>query len=429
MKRPWFHGWWIVIAGAAIQFVMSALMLQSFGFYAAALVKEFGWSRGTVGAAFSFARVEGPLGPPQGWMVSHFGARLVLQIGVVILAGGFFLFAVIDSLWQFFVFYIVMSVGATLGGFPTITIATVSWFDRFRSTALGVSAVGFALGGITASSAVAYAIVEFGWRETSMVSGVLTLVLGLPLTFLFHNRPEDIGQHVDGISPEEREAYRAAQPARAFSTDVDYTLGEAMRTRAFWTISLGHASALLVVTAVQVHLVLHLTNSLGYSDGAARWILTSMIAMQAVGQVAGGMLGDWVSKRLIVIACMGMHAVGLLLIAWAGGNLLAVVGFSVLHGIAWGTRGPMMQAIRADYFGRTHFGAISGWSTAITTIGPLLGPIIAGVLYDWTDSYRLGFTVVALMAAAGSIFFVLSTRPAPPQRAAAETAVTSAAGA
>ncbi|TAJ16611.1 MAG: hypothetical protein EPO65_12950, partial [Dehalococcoidia bacterium] len=66
MRRPKFHGWWIVFAGAAIQFVMSALMMQSFGFYAAALVKEFGWSRGTVGAAFSFGRVEGPMGPPQG---------------------------------------------------------------------------------------------------------------------------------------------------------------------------------------------------------------------------------------------------------------------------------------------------------------------------------------------------------------------------
>lgn len=105
---------------------MSALMMQAFGFYAAALVREFGWSRGTVGAAFSFARVEGPMGPTQGWMVKRYGARLILQIGIVILSGGFLLFALIDSLWQFFVFYIVMSIGATLGGFPTITIATVS---------------------------------------------------------------------------------------------------------------------------------------------------------------------------------------------------------------------------------------------------------------------------------------------------------------
>ena len=420
MKRQGFHGWWLVSAGAAIQFVMSALMQQSFGFYAAALVREYGWSRGTVGSAFSFARVEGPLGPPQGWIVDKYGARLVLQVGIVILAIGFLLFATITSLWQFFLFYIVMSVGSSFGGFQTITVAIVSWFDRYRSRALGFSSVGFALGGITASSAVAYAITEYGWRETSFASGIIMLVLGLPLTFLFHDRPEDIGQHVDGIAPDERDAYRLAMPARIYSTAVDFTVREAMRTRAFWMISCGHAAALLVVTAVQVHLVLHLTDSLHYSDGAARWILTSMILMQIVGQVFGGVLGDRMSKRLIVIVCMAMHAVGLLLIAWAGTNTFAVVGFGVLHGIAWGTRGPMMQAIRADYFGRTHFGAISGWSSIITTFGPILGPVIAGFLYDWTGDYRAGFTVVALMAAAGSIFFVLSTRPAPPIRASVQ---------
>ncbi len=420
MKRHGFHGWWLVGAGAAIQFVMSALMQQSFGFYAAALVREYGWSRGTVGSAFSFARVEGPLGPPQGWIVDKYGARLVLQVGIVILAVGFLLFATIHSLWQFFLFYIVMSIGSSFGGFQTITVAIVSWFDRYRSRALGFSSVGFALGGITASSAVAYAITEYGWRETSFASGIIMLVLGLPLTFLFHDRPEDIGQHVDGIAPEDRDAYRLAMPARIYSTTVDFTVREAMRTRAFWMISCGHAAALLVVTAVQVHLVLHLTDSLHYSDGAARWILTSMILMQIVGQVFGGVLGDRMSKRFIVIVCMAMHAVGLLLIAWVGTNILAVAGFGILHGIAWGTRGPLMQAIRADYFGRTHFGAISGWSSIITTFGPILGPVIAGFLYDWTGDYRAGFTVVALMAAAGSIFFVLSTRPAPPLRVPVE---------
>ncbi|MSQ29108.1 MAG: MFS transporter [Dehalococcoidia bacterium] len=70
--------------------------------------------------------------------------------------------------------------------------------------------------------------------------------------------------------------------------------------------------------AVQVHLVLHLTGSLHYSNGAARWILTSMTLMQIIGQLVGGALGDRMSKRLIVIVCMAMHAVGLMLTAWVG---------------------------------------------------------------------------------------------------------------
>lgn len=240
-----FHGWWLVAAGGAIQFVMSALMQQSFGFYAAALVKEYGWSRGTVDSAFSFARVKGPLGSPQGWIFDEYGARKVLRVGLIVLAVGFMLFSTIHSLWQFFLFYIMMSIDSGFGGFQTSTVAIVSWFERYRSRALGLSSVGFALGGLTACSVVAYAITEYGWRETSFVSGII--ILGLPLTWLFHNRPEDIGQHVDGVSPEEREAYRIAEPTRVFSTNVDFTAREAMRGRKFWMISAGHASSLLVV--------------------------------------------------------------------------------------------------------------------------------------------------------------------------------------
>ena len=73
-----------------------------------------------------------------------------------------------------------------------------------------------------------------------------------------------------------------------------------------------------------------------------------------------------------------------------------------------------MQAIRADYFGRSSFGTIMGFSSLIVMFGQTLGPLIAGVLYDRTGSYELGFTIVAIIAGLGSIFFMLSWRPRPP---------------
>jgi MFS family permease len=119
------------------------------------------------------------------------------------------------------------------------------------------------------------------------------------------------------------------------------------------------------------------------------------------------------SKRLIAIVCMAMHTVALLLVAHVDA-VASVVTFAILHGLAWGTRGPMMQAWRADYFGRSSFGAIMGFSSTIIMIGTVAAPWIAGVLYDRTGSYELGFTIIAGIAAAGSVFFMLSWRPKPP---------------
>jgi MFS family permease len=88
-----------------------------------------------------------------------------------------------------------------------------------------------------------------------------------------------------------------------------------------------------------------------------------------------------------------------------------------LHGFAWGARGPLMQAIRADYFGRSSFGMIMGISSIVVTLGNIVGPMLAGFLADSTGSYQAGFTILAAMTACGSVFFLLCKRPTPPARA------------
>ena len=93
------------------------------------------------------------------------------------------------------------------------------------------------------------------------------------------------------------------------------------------------------------------------------------------------------------------------------------ISYAVLHGAAWGLRGPFMQAIRADYFGRSAIGMILGLSFMIIVIGQIGGPMIAGILADATGNYRAGFTVIALLAGLGSVFFLLARRPARPLRA------------
>ena len=85
--------------------------------------------------------------------------------------------------------------------------------------------------------------------------------------------------------------------------------------------------------------------------------------------------------------------------------------FAALHGLGWGLRGPFMSAIRADYFGRHAIGSILGISAAIAAVGQMTGPLVAGVLADLTGDYRLGFTLLAVLSALGSLAFILATRP------------------
>jgi sugar phosphate permease len=326
---------------------------------------------------------------------------------------GFMLFSQIRSPATFIATYFLMALGSSLGGFLPVTVAIVNWFRRRRALALSISATGMAMGGLLVQGVV-LALSRFGWRWTAFASGVLVLLIGLPIAQIVRHRPEPYGYRVDGA--EEGSPRQARRGRSAAAVPVDFTPREAMGTRAFWFISAGHAAALLGVSAVMVHLIVHVTERLGYSLRQGAAVLALMTVMQVSGQLAGGWAGDRWSKRLIAAACMLAHALALAMLAVAA-TFEMVVGFAILHGLAWGVRGPLMGALRADYFGGAAFGTITGFSSMIAMLGMMGGPLLAGILADRTGSYQAGFTALAVLAACGSVFFALAVRPAPPHRA------------
>ena len=358
-----FYGWWIVAVASGVQWLGAVLWMQSYGAYVVLLQQEFDWSKTLLAGAFALNRIEtGILGPLQGWLVDRYGPRLVLSAGTVIFGVGFLLFSTVDSVLTFYLTLALIALGASLGGFATLTIAVVNWFDRHRAKALALSHVGSSLGGLSIPLTVLL-LERFGWRGTALLSGVLILLLGLPLVQMVRRRPELYGERPDGApAPNPNAASRALVPRPSF------TWRQALATRAFWLISAGHGLALLSVSTMLVHLIPHLTESLRLSLTAAAGVVALMTGCQLAGQFLGGYLGDRFNKRLICAACMLAHGGGLLLLAYAGSTWLAGLA-AMLHGLAWGGRGPLMAALRADYFGTASFGTIMGISALIVMLG------------------------------------------------------------
>jgi len=400
-----FYGWRMVAAGGGIQFLQAALLHQSFGAYFAVLAEELGWSKTSLSGAAALQPMEAAvLGPVLGWVIDRFGPQGMIRIGIVIFGVGFIILSQIDSLPGFYGAFIVIALGSSLCGFFPVNVAIIQWFEKFRARALSALSLGLALGGIVVPL-VAWWMQSFGWRATALASGLLAILAGWPLAQVFRRRPEDHGLTVDGLPPAAADVGQAEAGAQR-----EYSAREALRTSAFWLLSLGHGFALLIVYAVNVHAITHMKEGLGYSVAQAALVITLMTVAQVGGVLVGWAIGDRFQKRLIAAFCMLMHAAGLLMLTYAAGPVM-LVAFAVLHGGAWGLRGPFMQAIRADYFGRRSIGMILGLSSIIVVIGQIGGPMVAGVLADLTGNYRAGFTVLALLAGLGSLFFLLAKRP------------------
>ena len=401
-----FYGWWIVGIASLIQFQGAILWMHAYGAYTVLLQNEFGWSMALLSGAFALTRIESVLlGPLQGWLVDHFGPRRILTIGMGMFGVGFLCLSQVDSLPGFYLIVFLMSVGGSLGGFHTLMVSIVNWFDRHRTKAIAYAQIGFPIGGLSVP-AVAYGLEHHGWRFMSLASGAVVLLAGIPLVQFIRHRPGEIGEQVDGGLP----VPNRMDSSQSTATNQSLTWRQAVRTPAFWLISFGHGLAMLAVSAVLVHLIPHLTFGLGLSITTASILASSVSVFHLVGLLVGGYLGDRFNKRWICILCMICHGTAMLFLAYFE-YLPLLIGFGVLHGLAWGIRGPQMVAIRADYFGPHSFGRIMGISSMIVMFGLIGGTMICGILYDLFGNYRLAFQMIAICTILGALCFYLARKP------------------
>jgi MFS family permease len=407
-----FYGWIIVAAGYVVQALNGGLLFHAFSAYVLPLQDEFGWNRTLLASAFALVRMEsGLLGPLQAWMINRFGPRRVMTVGNLLFACGFLLFAQMHSLATFYGALAVVALGSSLGGFMPIATTVTNWFSRHRSTALGITLSGMGAGGLMVPLVVSL-IASHGWRWMATLSAVLIAGLAVPAAQFMRSRPEDYGQVVDGTP--------APTPSRG---DVDgpdnepsFTARQALRTRSFWLLSLVHASALLIVGTVLVHQIPHMVKGIGLSATTAGSVVGILVVIVMCGQLLGGWIGDRVDKRLMIFGAMWVHAVAMVIFAYADG-VYGAAAFAILHGAAWGMRGTLINSIRADYFGRTSYATISGFSSLLIMVGMTTGPIFSGIVHDMTGSYRGAFLTLAGLAAVSSLAALMARPPEPVTRA------------
>lgn len=407
-----FYGWKMVFAAASLQFIQSMMLHQAFGAYVAILIQDKGWSKTSVSGASAMMSMEAAvIGPILGWFLDRFGSRGVIKVGVIMFGIGFMLLSQIDSLLGFYGAVIVIAIGSSMAGYFPLNVGVIQWFEKKRARALSMVGLGLALGGMFVPI-VAWSMESIGWRATAFGCGVISIVVGYPLACIFRRRPEDFGETVDGLGAQRGTVdVSGVQPET--NVEPEFTARQALRTKAFWLLSAGHGVALIIVTAVNTHAINHMRISLGYTIAQAAFYITLMTGFQVIGVLLGGVLGDKLQKNKVAAVCMTMHMVGMLMLTYALGPMMLVL-FAIFHGLAWGIRGPFMQAIRADYFGRKSIGMILGLSAMLTAVGQVSGPLLAGIMGDATGNYDLGFTVLALIAGAGTFLFWFAKPPPLP---------------
>lgn len=374
------------------------------------MIRELGWSVWQYTLGSSLSVLAGALsGLAVGPLVDRRGPRLPILLGGLVTAGCLFAIGQQSSLWLFWALHFCAGlVGWTLFGPLVVNTTLNKWFVRRRGWALALGSTGISLGGLLAPVSMTAVVDAYGWRTGYSALALAVLLLVVPVAFLMRRQPEDYGLSPDGLPGLEewfRQRQQLAQP-------VAFSARQAVGTRGFWLLLFGYGLNQAALSSVLVYAIPFASEAAFARSTAALALAVNGLGNLVSKAVWGFCLQRFPPRRLAVTAfCLAAGGVGLMLWAGATGRVgLLFVGF-FLYGFGFGGTIPISEYLWAGYFGRAHIGAIRGISQPLMILGPTLGPVLVGVWYDVSGSYRPAFVAIIGVYLLGALLVWLSRPP------------------
>lgn len=407
-----FYGWWVVVAAFFATFGSVTFFNPVLGVFSQLLEDEFGWTRSDVAAALTLAGLAAGVGAPfVGRILDRWGGRWVIVTAGVTMAVCAVALSQMSALWHLLLFFAIgraVSVGAMS---PAGFVATANWFIRRRSLVTGIVAVGPRVGMALFPIVVALVVdVTGSWRWGWIALAIIALAVVAPSLLFMRRRPEDMGLRPDGDPeppPEDDLPF-------AESLEADFTLREAVRTRAYWLVGISTGLVMFCGGSVNFHQIPHLVDQ-GLPRTEAAFIVTVFSGVGIFGAFFGGVIAQKFTMRWTMVgALVGMGASVLLLIDAA--SLPGALLYAVVYGMFFGVHVSLMQVVYADYFGRRAMGTIQGSFQPVLMSMNAAGPFLVGLWYDQVGSYDAAFVGFAVLFGLAALALALAPYPSRPAR-------------
>jgi len=400
-----FYGWWIVAAGSICLLLAGGIGYYTFGAFFIPLVDEFGWTRAQLSLAATIASVLGLAAPLIGTWVDKYGARVVMAVGALITGVAFALLGLTQSLWYFYLMYLIVASGHF--GILNIPVTKVvsNWFVERRGLAIGITLTGFGIGGLTMLPLASYLISSLGWRASYHLLGAIICVVLIPLSlFIIRDRPQDKGLLPNGSAALKVESHP--------TTTTEWTLGLALRAHTYWLI-IGALTLVYFGTAAVLAHAIPFFEDQGISPQMAATMLASAIGISIPARIVAGYIADKVSVRYVTGFSFLLQLAALVLLLEAGSMAVFWV-FVAIFGVAMGGMFAMEPLLISEHFGMASFGAIYGTLWGLSAFGFAAGPPIAGHIFDTSGSYNSAFIlfIATTILAVVLISFIKSPQPA-----------------
>lgn len=381
---------------AVTQVVSWGTLYYAFAIVARDIERALGLRPELVFGAFSWCLlVAGLAATPAGILIDRHGGRLVMAAGSLLCGTGFVLLGRAQGVAGYFLAWTVLGVAMTgvlyEAAFATIThlfgagarraISTLTLFGGFASTVFWPLTLKI--------NTLA------GWRDTYWYYGLLQLLLCLPLHLLLATRPAD---PVHG-------APRAA--------GADFSLRQALRHPAFWTLALAFSCNSFIFSALSVHLI-PILHALGHPLSTVVLMAALIGPMQVAGRVAEMAFGRHLPPQTVGKLCFALLPGALLALLFYGTHQTAMALFCILYGLSNGILTIVRGTVPQRLFGARHYGAISGALSGPSLLAKATGPLAVAAVLQAHAAPALLFSILLALSLASLAFFLLAVRAQAP---------------
>ncbi|GGW14943.1 MFS transporter [Streptomyces libani subsp. rufus] len=415
-RRHRVHRAWSVVAVTFVTITGAAAFRSLPGLLGEPLHREFGWSRGTIGAAVSVnLALYGVTAPFAAALMDRFGIRRVVATALTVIALGSGLTVWMTSAWQLLLCWGLL-VGLGTGSMAPALAATVThrWFAERRGLVTGILTAASASGQLVFLPLLSWTVERHGWRPASVTVALAAFAVVPLVWLLLRDHPADVGTvpyGAQGFVPRPAPVAGAARRSLA-------VLSSSVRTPAFWLLTGTFAICGATTNGlVQTHFV-----PAEHDHGMPVTTAASLLAVAGVFDVAGTIASGWFTDRWdprrLLAVYYALRGLSLFFLPMLLGPAVrpSMVFFVVFYGLDWVATVPPTLALCRERFGEDS-AIVFGWVLASHQIGAALVAYLGSVARDVFGSYDVVWYASGALCAAAALMALVMRRGTPAGRA------------
>ena len=415
VKRRLHYGW-VIFALTFSNLTVEGGSKNVQSVFLVALRDHFRSSVALTAAVFSASGLFGAfVAPLLGIVLDRFGPRVMFPIAGCFILVGWLASSFVSEVWQLFIFYSVVATVGQVGISSFSATATLApWFPRTRGVALGMADAGNPAGQAIVVPLAQLIVSTLGWQWAFRIFGVVFFFLVAIPNMLFQKRPPEGWREREQVTAGAPETAGVpvvpAESERHAEMLSSSSLGEVLREPAVWLLLGARAVNSVGNHMIMVHILAFLFLA-GYGEIQAALAIGIAGLLGIGGRPATGLLSDMIGREVVYTIGMTMTVAAVILVVFfsAGGAGWVLVIFVALNGLSDGISGLLIGAKAADLYPPRMLGRVMGMMEVGRGIGIGLGPILAGVLFDFQGDYFLAFLISAGLTTL-SVFFMWAVR-------------------